>query len=117
MTGGVHLILAMADHFEPAIDPLDGYKRVPRCEQERRLEWWIDRIPKVVDRWRDQDGHPFVHTYFYPAEQYDEGLLESLADHCHAGWGEIEIHLHHGIRAARYRRTIPGAVLTNSGIA
>jgi hypothetical protein len=29
-----------------------------------------------VDRWRDHDGRPFVHTYFYPAEQYDEGLLE-----------------------------------------
>ncbi len=82
--------------FEPAIDPLDGYKRVPRSEQERRLEWWIHRIPKVVDRWRDQDGHPFVHTYFYPAEQYDEGLVQRLADHCHAGWGEVEIHLHHG---------------------
>ncbi|MFZ0798297.1 MAG: hypothetical protein WAM98_10970, partial [Terriglobales bacterium] len=37
-----------------------------------------------------------VHTYFYPAEQYDEGLLDMLADHCHAGWGEVEVHLHHG---------------------
>src|SRR5207247_3123989 len=33
--GGVHLILAVTDHFEPAIHPLDGYKRVPRSEQER----------------------------------------------------------------------------------
>ena len=97
LRGPVHLIIAMADHFEPAIDPTDGQKRVPRVEQERRLEWWSREYPKVVDRWRDAGGRPFVHTYFYPAEQYDEGLIAQLADYCHAGWGEIEVHLHHGI--------------------
>ena len=95
--GLVHLILAVADHFEPAIDPESGLKRVPRSEQERRLEWWSREYPKVVDGWRDHDGRPFAHTYFYPAEQYDEGLLDQLAEHCHAGWGEVEVHLHHGI--------------------
>lgn len=94
--GPVHLIFAMADHFEPAIHPEDGQKRVARSEQERRLQWWTREYPKVADRWRDHDGRPFVHTYFYPAEQYDEGLIELLADHCHAGWGEVEVHLHHG---------------------
>jgi hypothetical protein len=92
----VHLIFALADHFEPAIDPSDGYKRVPRAEQERRLDWWTTEYPKAVDRWRDHDGRPFVHTYFYPAEQYDAALLAMLAEHCHAGWGETEVHLHHG---------------------
>jgi len=98
VSGPIHLILAMADHFEPAIDPTDGYKRVPRSEQIRRLETWTHEYPKVVDRWRDHDGRPFVHTYFYPAEQYDEELIGMLADHCHAGCGEIEVHLHHGMR-------------------
>ncbi|MGB7147846.1 MAG: hypothetical protein WBD45_01765 [Terriglobales bacterium] len=93
----VHLIMAVADHFEPAIDPSDGQKRVARSEQERRLEWWSREYPKAADRWRDHEGRPFVHTYFYPAEQYDEGLVEILAEHCHSGWGETEIHLHHGI--------------------
>src|ERR1035441_3960321 len=95
--GPVHLILALADHFEPSVDPEDGQKFVPRPEQERRLEWWVREYPKIVDDWRDHDGRPLVHTYFYPAEQYDDGLLEMLADHCHAGWGEVEVHLHHGI--------------------
>jgi hypothetical protein len=95
--GPVHLILALADHFEPSIVPEDGQKRAPRPEQERRLEAWLREYPKVVDLWRDHDGRPLVHTYFYPAEQYDEGLLDMLAGHCHTGWGEIEIHLHHGI--------------------
>jgi hypothetical protein len=95
--GPVHLIFALADHFEPAIDPEDGQKRVPRSEQERRVESWMREYPKIADHWRDHDGRPLVHTYFYPAEQYDQGLLEMLADHCHAGWGEVEVHLHHGI--------------------
>jgi hypothetical protein len=94
--GPLHVIVALADHFEPAIDPADGRKRVSHSEQERRLEYWTTEYPKVVDRWRDHDGRPLLHTYFYPAEQYDEGLLERLAEHCHAGWGEVEIHLHHG---------------------
>jgi hypothetical protein len=95
--GPVHLILALADHFEPAIDPTSGQKRAPRMEQERRVQFWRREYPKLADRWRDQEGRPFVHTYFYPAEQYDEGLVELLADLCHDGWGEVEVHLHHGI--------------------
>lgn len=96
-SGPVHLVITLADHFEPGIVPEDGQKRAPRPEQERRLEWWSREYPQAVDQWRDFDGRPLVRTYFYPAEQYDEGLLDMLADHCHAGWGEVEIHLHHGI--------------------
>jgi len=100
VSGPVHLIFAMADHFEPAIDPTDGYKRVARAEQLRRIEMWTREYPKVVDRWRDHNGRPFAHTYFYPAEQYDKELVGALAEHCHAGFGEIEVHLHHGMREA-----------------
>jgi len=99
-TGKVHLIFALADHFEPAIVPGDGQARAPYDEQERRLERWCREYPKAIEPWRDSDGRPLAHTYFYPAEQYDRGHLERLADHCHAGWGEVEVHLHHGIRVA-----------------
>ncbi|MGB9196335.1 MAG: hypothetical protein WCB53_05345 [Terriglobales bacterium] len=92
-----HIIFCLADHFEPAFDPTSGYKRVPRPEQVRREEVWFREYPKVIDRLRDHDGHALVHTYFYPAEQYDEELVEMLAEHCRAGWGETEIHLHHGM--------------------
>ena len=34
--GPMHVIFALADHFEPAIVPEDGQKRAPRSEQERR---------------------------------------------------------------------------------
>jgi len=98
-SGPVHLIIALANHFEPSIVPDNGSSRAPRDEQERRLESWSREYPKLAGDWRDHDGRPFVHTYFYPAEQYDRPLIQQLAEHCHAGWGEIEIHLHHGLSA------------------
>lgn len=95
--GNAHLMIALADHFEPAILPHSGSARAPYDEQEHRLENWTHTYPMVFDTLRDDDGRPFVHTYFYPAEQYDRGLVDRLASHCHAGWGEVEVHLHHGL--------------------
>jgi hypothetical protein len=108
--GKVHLVIAVADHFEPAIVPGHGIARAPYADQEARVERWCREYPKAAERWRDADGRPFVHTYFYPAEQYDRGHISRLAEHCRAGWGEIEIHLHHGIplpdTAANLRQTL-----------
>jgi hypothetical protein len=94
--GPVHLVIAIADHFEPSIVPGKGRARASYEEQDRRLEAWCREYPKTIEPWRDHDGRPLVHTYFYPAEQYEKALVERLAIHCQSGWGEIEIHLHHG---------------------
>jgi hypothetical protein len=90
-------MLALADHFEPSIVPEDGSRYAPYDEQERRLDSWCREFPRLAGAWLDHDGRPFVHTYFYPAEQYDRQLIQQLSELCRAGWGEIEIHLHHGI--------------------
>jgi hypothetical protein len=92
-------MIALADHFEPAIVPENGRARAPLSEQQRRVEQWCSEYANAVGSWRDHDGRPLVHTYFYPAEQYDFGLVDRLAEHCHDGWGEIEVHLHHGVDA------------------
>jgi hypothetical protein len=97
--GRVHLIFALADHFEPAIVPEDGRARASYSEQERRVEQWCYEYPRSIAPWRDSDGRTFVHTYFYPAEQYDRSLVDRLAEHCQLGSGELEIHLHHGMDA------------------
>jgi hypothetical protein len=95
--GTVHLIFALADHFEPGFVPGNGRARAAFSEQERRIETWRKEYPRFADAWRDHEGRPLAHTYFFPAEQYDRDLVASLAEHCHAGWGELEIHLHHGM--------------------
>jgi hypothetical protein len=95
-----HLIIALADHFEPAIVPGPGARQsADLAEQERRLKAWCAEYPAAIGDWRDDDGWPFRHTYFYPAEQYDEGIVGRLAEHCHTGWGEVEVHLHHGVES------------------
>jgi hypothetical protein len=95
--GRTHLIFVLADHFEPSIVPGQGSERAAQAEQERRLERWCREYPRLFENFRDAEGRPFVHTYFYPAEQYEQSLVARLAEHCHKGWGEIEIHLHHGV--------------------
>jgi hypothetical protein len=96
----LHIVIGLADHFEPMnrIGATTG--PVDQREQERRVKKWCREYPKEVDAWRDDEGQPWRHTYFYPAEDYDETLIDRLAEHCHSGWGEIEIHLHHGVESA-----------------
>jgi hypothetical protein len=93
----VHLIIAVADHFEPSFSREHPATHARREEQQRCVEFWCRQYPGVVDAFRDSDGYPFRHTYFFPAEQYDKAVVEPLAEHCRAGWGEMEIHLHHGM--------------------
>jgi hypothetical protein len=93
----IHLIIALADHFEPSSIPGHDMGYAPPEVQDQRLDVWCKEYPRNFDRWRDSDGRPFTHTYFYPAEQYDYARVEKLAQLCRRGWGEIEIHLHHGV--------------------
>ena len=95
--GRVHLMITLADHFEPSSVPgfLAGF--APKDVQHHRLDTWCAEYPSNFERFRDAEGRSFNHTYFYPAEQYDRELVEQLAHFCHTGWGEIEVHLHHGL--------------------
>ena len=95
----LHLVIGVADHFEPMRQTEAPGKPVDHREQEQRLKNWCRDYPPAVGAWRDNEGQPLRHTYFYPAEEYDEALIDRLAEHCHSGWGEIEIHLHHGVDA------------------
>jgi hypothetical protein len=85
----VHVLLCICDHFEPKLGgatPLQARARVHR---------WISEYPRLFERFRDSDGRPPRHTFFYPVEEYEPEYLEALAGLCRAGYGEVEIHLHH----------------------
>ncbi len=85
----VHLILCVADHFEPKADgaPADvGRERVAR---------WVREYPRQLGRFVDNDGRPPRHTFFFPEEEYEAEYLDALAGLCAAGFGEVEVHLHH----------------------
>lgn len=87
--GPVHLLLCVADHFEPH---LGG---ATRAEADARLDRWVRDYPRLFGDLRDSDGRPPRHSFFYPVEDYRPDLLDPLAELCRAGFGEVEVHLHH----------------------
>lgn len=93
----LHLLIGVADHFEPMQREETSGGAVAFAEQERRIQKWCREYPAGVEAWRDAEGQPLRHTYFYPAEDFQGALLDRLAEFCRAGWGEMEIHLHHGV--------------------
>ena len=98
-SGPLHIVIALANHFEPYIVPQNPKVFLDRSHQLERVRAWCRRCPSLFSLFRDSRGRPFRHTYFYPAEHCDPELLAILAEHCRRGWGEIEIHLHHGVEA------------------
>jgi hypothetical protein len=91
-----HLIVTVANHFEPSWDGYNG-ELCGVDKQARKLEQWSRQARITGNALRDHDGKPFCHTYFYPGEQYDRRLLDIIADLEADGYGEVEIHLHHGV--------------------
>jgi hypothetical protein len=87
--GERHLLFAVCDHFEP----LHG--RVPHEVGLARVRAWSEGLPDLARRFRDADGRPPRHTFFFPGEEYDGAFVEPLADLVGAGLGEVEVHLHH----------------------
>lgn len=97
----IHVLLCVCDHFEPK---LGG---APPVQARRRVERWVNEYPKQFGRFRDSDGRPPQHTFFYPAEEYEPEYLEALAGLCRDGYGNVEIHLHHdNDNADNLRRTL-----------
>jgi hypothetical protein len=90
-----HLIFIVANHFEPAWSRNGG--QMDLRTQMLRLDDWCKKAQALGDAVRDSDGTPFRHTNFYPGEQYHKPLLDRLAALQADGFGEVEIHLHHGV--------------------
>jgi hypothetical protein len=56
---------------------------------------WEDKYPEVVRGFRDADGKPPRHSFFFPGEEYAPSYLDRLARLAKAGYGEVELHVHH----------------------
>jgi hypothetical protein len=85
----VHLLLCIADHFEPHNGGADPERA------RARLDNWVREYPRLFGAVLDSDGRSPRHTFFYPMEQYDLAELDALAGLCRQGFGEVEVHLHH----------------------
>jgi hypothetical protein len=84
-----HIYFCICDHFEPYWNGAN--KKTAR----KRIQRWLDEYPKIADKYRDSGGNVLKYSFFYPEEEYQVDDLNALAELCHAGYGEVEIHLHH----------------------
>lgn len=80
--GPLHIIFAIADHFEPG--PAAG-----------PLKDWLERYRAVVGRHRDSFGNQPRRTLHFPIEQFYDSQIELLLPLCREGLAEIEMQLHH----------------------
>lgn len=90
-----HIIFVIANHFEPAWNR-EG-TQLDWNTQLSKLDRWCEQARVIGESLRDADGTPFRHTNFYPAEQYHPRLLQRMAELQAEGFGEVEVHLHHGV--------------------
>jgi hypothetical protein len=102
--GPTHALICVADHFEPRMG------NVSSDVAHLRVERWVHDFPAMFGDCRDSDGRAPRHTFFYPIEEYESELIDDLAGLCRAGYGEIEIHLHHDAdNAENLRQTLLAA--------
>jgi hypothetical protein len=89
-SGPIDILFSICDHYEP------DHGGVPISRERERVNAWVRRYPETLDRFRDFDGRPPQHTFFFPAEMYRAEHLDQLAGLCARGYAEVEVHLHHG---------------------
>jgi hypothetical protein len=92
-----HVIFAFVDHFEPTGDLPDP-----------EVTMWIDDYTTMANRHVDADGRHPTHSFFLvcqpaiPAERID-ATLTRLNQLTYQRYGEVELHLHHGLIDERVR--------------
>lgn len=84
-----HVFIAVCDHWEPGNDGASPDLAMARVER------WVEAYPKLYDDFRDSQGRPPQHTFFYPEEEYHPEHIDRIGGLCRAGFGDVEVHLHH----------------------
>ena len=83
----IHVILCVADHYEPKA------AKASIDVGRQRVAAWVERYPAIrpISRFRRSHAAARVLSPLKNTKEY----LDALAQLCRAGFGEIEIHLHH----------------------
>lgn len=97
-TGTRHLMFAICDHYEPL------WGNASTEIGDERVRAWSEHYPALAAEFRDADGQPPRHSFFFPGEQYRKPWLEALARLSEQRLGEVEVHLHHDGDTAQHLR-------------
>lgn len=86
----LHIIFCMVDHFEP------GTGGAGTDLEKERMQLLLSKYPVLSDNHRDSGGNHPKRTWFFPPHYHRHNNLRELVSLCERGYGEIELHLHHG---------------------
>jgi len=90
--GPRHIMFAFVDHFEP---------RYPYANPSPDVLAWVNDYMAMAGNHVDADGRHPNHGYFMltapGSNQVARMALPWLNKVCYAGFGEVELHMHHGI--------------------
>ncbi len=86
----LHIVFSMVDHYEP------GNGHVDTKTEIERVDTLLKKYPELVKRHADHAGNLPARTWFFPPHYHRFYSLKKLVSLCEAGYGEIELHLHHG---------------------
>jgi hypothetical protein len=86
---GGRVWVAIADHWEPFwLKPTEEVAR-------QRVSLWARYWPEIARRHADSTGRPPQYTFYYPQEEYRPEFLDTLAGIVRAGFGDVDVHIHH----------------------
>jgi hypothetical protein len=88
-SGPLDVFIAVCDHFEPQ------WGRPDKTTALARVDDWCRRYPELFGEFADVDGRPPQHTFFFPQDEYQPEYLDRLSELVHAGFGDVDLHLHH----------------------
>ena len=81
--GVIDIIYVAVDHWEPG-------------RRQDVVDRWMREYRALADRHRDSDGKRVQHTFYYPIEAFKGYQMDSLVGLCRDGYGDVEVHWHHG---------------------
>src|SRR3989338_9370749 len=86
VSGSKHIMFLYVDHFEP--------------HEQTAVDRWMKGYPELAKRHSDADGKMPQHSFFWFFSHSDtpekKRFLKRLAQLVYEGYGEIELHMHHG---------------------
>jgi len=87
--GPIDVFIALCDHFEPE------WNNPGKDIALSRVRRWCEEYPRLFSQFADSTGRVPQHTFFFPQDQYAPEYLDMLATLCEAGFGDVDVHLHH----------------------
>ncbi|MCA8996213.1 MAG: hypothetical protein KDA80_04490 [Planctomycetaceae bacterium] len=85
----IDVFIAVCDHWEPRCYGASDEEAAARANR------WRDEYPKFHERFQDVNGRFPQHTFFFPEDEYRPEYLDALRPLVDAGFGDVEVHLHH----------------------